>query len=124
MNTQQTANGRWYIKTTKGDFCQFDLEGAGPEWSDINADLLELAKQVLARGYTVYPEAYFQEGYKRTKTVRWGKGASEINRLPERLNTAFIHGNRILFLDETEQNAFQDVRGEAGAVAFAAQTIF
>jgi hypothetical protein len=29
------------------------------------------------------------------------------------------HGNRILFLDETEQNAFQDVGGEAGAVAFA-----
>jgi hypothetical protein len=34
------------------------------------------------------------------------------------------HGNRILFLDETEQNGFQDVGGEAGAVAFAAQTIF
>jgi hypothetical protein len=34
------------------------------------------------------------------------------------------HGNRILFLDETEQNAFQDIGGEAGAVAFAAQTIF
>jgi hypothetical protein len=32
---------------------------------------------------------------------------------------AKIHGNRMLFPDETEQNAFQDVGGEAGAVAFA-----
>lgn len=34
------------------------------------------------------------------------------------------HGNRILFLDKTEQDALQDVAGEAGAVAFSAQTIF
>jgi hypothetical protein len=32
-------------------------------------------------------------------------------------------GNRILFLDETEENPLQHVGGEAGAVAFAPQSI-
>lgn len=37
---------------------------------------------------------------------------------------AGLHGNRILFRDKAEQDAFQDVGREAGAVAFAAQTLF
>ena len=35
-----------------------------------------------------------------------------------------MHGNRILFLDEAAEDAFQAVGREAGAVAFAAETIF
>ncbi len=37
-----------------------------------------------------------------------------------RLVASKQHGRRILFLDKAEQDAFEDVGGEAGAVAFAA----
>jgi len=39
-------------------------------------------------------------------------------------STSRAHGNRILIDGETEENAFQGVGIEAGAVAFASDTIF
>lgn len=42
----------------------------------------------------------------------------------EMLGRPVGHGNRILFRDKAEQDAFQDFGRKAGAVALAAQTLF
>ncbi|HEX4142130.1 MAG TPA: type I restriction enzyme HsdR N-terminal domain-containing protein, partial [Pirellulales bacterium] len=42
----------------------------------------------------------------------------------ELLEDGKAHGNRILFLDEAKENAFQGARREARPVAFAAETVF